>query len=265
MKEYYPSDSNDELQLTREFQSVSNDLTTSLICQFLPPASQNILDGVKVELTRNSKSLRLDCPSTLVAARLFKMSGTISLAIYGLKETLKLGFVPKLEILCTGQQFIPKLCTEKLVRDSLMATNRKNQTAQNLVMSELDLDLNELYRNQHPIYLTQMSDQKVLFANQAALNSNNRSAGELVGQEITALWDDDVLSELMKRLEQDGELWQYSYPGYRWSREAGSPVWRRDRYMFVANYKLVDFLGSRCRFCTITSAEKLQTGVAQLA
>jgi hypothetical protein len=68
----------------------------------------------------------------------------------------------------------------------------------------------------------------------------------------------DVLRELMERLQRDGELRQYNYPGYRWSREPGSPIWRRDLYMFVANYKLLEFLGSVCRFCTILSAEKIQ-------
>lgn len=39
----------------------------------------------------------------------------------------------------------------------------------------------------------------------------------MLGKEITALWDDDVLSELMARLQRDGELRQYNYPGYRCS------------------------------------------------
>lgn len=253
----YQSDNSEELQLEREFQTASNYLVGSLLCKFLPTASYQVLEGVTIELITNSKSLRFDCPSATVAARVFKMSKAISLAIYGLKETLRLGFIPKLEILCGGQQFIPKLNAEKLVKDYFMTTSSQNQPMPSLVISELDLDLNELYRQQNPIYITQMSDQKVLFANRAALMSNNRSAGEVVGKEITALWDDDVLSELMVRLERDGQLWQYNYRGYRWSRELASPIWRRDRYMFVANYKLVEFLGSVCRFCTITSAEKM--------
>ncbi len=107
-----------------------------------------------------------------------------------------------------------------------------------------------------------MSDQKVLFANRAALMANNRNAGEMVGKEVTPLWDDDVLTELMNRLQQDGELWQYNYPGYRWSKDPDSPIWRRDRFMFVANYKMVEFLGSACRFCVITSAEKMSRSAA---
>ncbi|HLO49487.1 MAG TPA: PAS domain-containing protein [Kamptonema sp.] len=250
----YQSDNSEELQLEREFQAASNYLVGSLLCKFLPTASYQVLEGVTIQLITNTKSLRFDCPSPTVAARVFKMSKTISLAIYGLKEVLKLGFIPKLEILCAGQQFIPKLNAEKLIKDCFMMTSAQNQPLPNV---ELDLDLNDLYRQQNPIYITQMSDQKVLFANRAALVSNNRSAGEVVGKEITALWDDEVLSTLMVSLERDRQLWQYNYRGYRWSRESDSPIWRRDRYMFVANYKLVEFLGSVCRFCTITSAEKM--------
>ncbi|WP_449418047.1 hypothetical protein [Phormidium nigroviride] len=252
----YQSDNSEELQLEREFQATSNYLVGSLLCKFLPTASHQVLEGVNIELITNTRTLRFDCPSAIVAARIFKMSKVISLAIYGLKETMKLGFIPKLEIVCAGQQFIPKLNAEKLVKDCFM-TSSHNQPMSNIATSELDLDLNDLYRHQNPIYITQMSDQKVLFANRAALLSNNRSAGEVVGKEITALWDDDILNELMVRLERDRQLWQYNYRGYRWSREPASPIWRRDRYMFVANYKLVEFLGSVCRFCTITSAEKM--------
>jgi hypothetical protein len=252
----YSSDNSEELQLEREFKTASNYLVSSLLCKFLPTSSHQVLEGVNIELITNKKSLRFDCPSAMVAARIFKLSKVISLAIYGLKETMKLGFIPKLEIFCAGQPFIPKLNAEKLVKDCFM-TSSKNQSIPNIVVSELDLDLNDLYRQQNPIYITQMSDQKVLFANRAALMSNNRSAGEVVGKEITALWDDEVLTELMLRLERDRQLWQYHYRGYRWSREQTSPIWRRDRYVFVANYKLVEFLGSVCRFCTITSAEKM--------
>lgn len=262
MRDSYQGDGSDELQLEREFQAASNYLVCALLCKFLPRNNHQALEGVKIKLVPNSKTLRFDCPSTQVAARLFKIAKLLSLATYGLKETLKLGFVPKLEILCNGQQFIPKLNAEKLMKDSFMTAISDSRATESPLFSELGLDLNELYQNQNPIYITQMSDQKVLFANRSALASNNRSAGEVVGKEITALWDDDVLNELMNRLERDGELWQYSYPGYRWSREPNSPIWRRDRYMFVANYKLVEFLGSVCRFCTITSAEKVQVQVS---
>ncbi len=253
----YQGDNGEELQLEKEFQRSSNALTTAVFYQFIPAETKKILADVKIQLITDAKILRFDCPSRRIAARLFKMSNLISFAVYGLKENLQLNFIPKLEILCTGQQFIPRLNPEKLVMDSLTAENQEKVPGTNLVIAELDLDLNELYQNPNPIYITQMSDQKVLFANRAALISNNRAAGEMVGKEIVALWDDDILQELMNRLERDRELWQYNYPGYRWAKGENSRIWQRDRYMFSANYKLVDFLGSMCRYCIITSAEKM--------
>jgi hypothetical protein len=251
------NESSDELQLEREFQSASDGLVGTLVTKLVPSSElKRILEEVKIQLNSDTKSLRFDCPSGTVAAQLFKMSHVIALAIYGLRETLQLRFIPQIEIFCTGQQFIPRLNPEKILRDSLMGTNADSQSFRNLGVSELDLNLNELYGDRHPIYITQMSDQKVLFANRAALMANNRNAGEMVGKEVTPLWDDDILVELMNRLQRDGELWQYSYPGYRWSREPGSPIWRRERFMFTADYKMVEFLGSTCRFCVITGAEK---------
>lgn len=251
-------ESRDELQLEREFQFASDGLVGSLINKLVPSSElKRLLEDVKIQLIPDTKSLRFDCPSGAMAARLFRMSNVMALAVYGVRETLQLRFIPQIEIFCMGQQFIPRLNPEKILRDNLMTTSSEHQPVRNLNVSELDLDLNELYRDRHPIYITQMSDQKVLFANRAALEANNRNAGEMVGKEVTPLWDDDVLTELMNRLQRDGELWQYNYPGYRWSKDPGSPIWRRDRFMFVANYKMVEFLGSACRFCVITGAEKI--------
>lgn len=260
MWKFYSDNNNEKNSLEREFQEASHSVVCSALYKFLPKDLQTSLEGVHINLKADTKTLRFDCPSTTVAARLFKRANFLSLAIYGLKESLELGFTPQLEIFCTGEQFIPRLSPQKLLKDSFMTSFYDNQCFSNLI-GELDLDLNQLYRNSNPVYITQMSDQKVLFANRVALISNNRSAGDMVGKEATPLWDDEVLSQLMQRLENDKKLWQYGYPGYRWAREENSPIWRRDRYMFVANYKLVEFLGSVCRFCVITSAEKIQAQV----
>ncbi|WP_246260010.1 hypothetical protein [Oxynema aestuarii] len=252
---------NSESSLEKTFQNSSDSLLFKVLCQFVSCEIQESLTSTRIGLDSDAKTIQFDCPSKAGAARLLRMSNSIAFAIYGVKETLKLGFLPKLEILCNGQPFIPRLSPEKLVSDNFMSSSNVNHSISSAELADLDLDLNELYRDRDPVYITQMFDQKVLFANQSALQSNNRAAGEMVGKEITALWDDDVLSQLIGRLERDRQLWQYSYPGYRWSRDPNSRIWRRDRYMFVANYKLVEFLGSICRFCVITSAEKIQTPV----
>jgi hypothetical protein len=256
----YQGDSENSSRLEREWKVASDLAVWNQLCKFLPPEVQDIFEGgVKVELIRKSGSLRFDCPTAGMAARLFSFSGLISLAACGLKESMKLSFIPRLEIYCNGQQFTPRINPEKLLKESFMTKENAPRNVRSLGLNALVLDLNELYANENPIYITQMSDQKVLFANRTALVCNNRSAGDMLGKEITALWDDEVLSELMERLQRDGELREYNYPGYRWSREPGSPIWRRDLYMFVANYKLLEFLGSVCRFCTILSAEKIQS------
>lgn len=246
------------LELEREFQTAYSQLLHSMLSKFLSPEARRALEEVKIQLMLNRRTLQFDCSSPKAAARLFKFSKVLALAVYGLKESLPIPFIPKLEILCSGQQFLPRINTEKLLKESLNSTG-SHLDSNKSITSSLEIDLNEIYRNASPTYITQMSDQKVLFANQAALDCNHRTAGEMVGKAVTALWDDDVLNVLMNRLDSDRSLYQYSYPGYRWSKEKDSSLWRRDRYMFVANYKLVYFLGSLCRLCTITEADKLGT------
>ncbi len=251
-----PNDHSD-CQLAREFKAISNLYLLRLFSQFLPGELHSYFHEVTLHLKLDSKLMQFDCPSEKVAARLLKISNSIALAIYGMKETLEMGFIPHIEILCLGKRFIPLINPKLMIKESLMSSSFEEQSQRNLPQNHPDIDLNELYGTSHPIYITQMSDQKVLFANKVALNVNKRTAGEMVGKEVTALWDDDVLNNLMKQLERDRELWQYHYPGYRWAKEESSPMWRRDRYMFVANYKLIEFLGSVCRLCVITSAEKI--------
>lgn len=248
---------NCDRQLDCEFKLASNWVVYRIFSQFLTPDIQPYFQDVTLLLQPELQRIQLNCPSQKVAARLLKVSRAIALAVYGLKETLQMGFIPKIEILCSGERFVPIVNPETLVKESLSSGKIEERQDPYFTQTQRGFDLNELYADAHAVYITQMSDQKVLFANPAAIAANQRSAGEVVGKEVTALWDDDVLTELMQRLERDKNLWQYSYPGYRWSQEENSRIWRRDRYMFVANYKLVEFLGSVCRLCAITSAEKI--------
>lgn len=256
-----PSDNGDRYQAEQEYTGVTDSLVYSVLKNFMSSEIDRNFEDVKIELIQDKKLLQLDCPSVTIAAGLLKISNRICLAVYGLKETLQLRFIPNIEILCAGKQFIPIINPDSLVRDTLMTNCSDNWQDNNSMISDLEIDLNELYRNKNAIYITQMQDQKVLFANKVALAANNRSAGDMVGKEVTALWDDDVLDRLIQSLQRDKKLWQYNYPGYRWSKEPNSAIWRRDRYMFVANYKLVEFLGAVCRFCIITSAEKIESAL----
>lgn len=114
-------------------------------------------------------SLRFDCPTVAIAVRLFSFSGFLSLAACGLKESLKLSCIPRLEIYCNGQQLTPRINPEKLLKESFMRKENELHNLGNFVIPALGLELNELYANQNPIYITQMSDQKVLFANRTAV------------------------------------------------------------------------------------------------
>jgi hypothetical protein len=62
-----------------------------------------------------------------------------------------------------------------------------------LIIPELEVDLNAIYNNPLPVYINQLSDQKVLFANPAALKAQGKKPTEFLGESAAALNDPEEL------------------------------------------------------------------------
>lgn len=121
-----------------------------------------------------------------------------------------------------------------------------------LVIPELDVDLNAIYTDLRPVYITQISNQKVLFANIAALRAQNKTPEEFLGESAFALNDPEELMERDLRISE-ASLNEYSYQGFRWYKtEEGQ--WLLCRMDFVSNFRKINFLGIECRLGMVLSA-----------
>lgn len=119
-------------------------------------------------------------------------------------------------------------------------------------MDYRDLDLfTEVHSSETSAAIIRLRDQKVLLANQKILTSSGKTAGDITGKKITALWDPDNLEELNDLLERNGQLTDYEYKAYSWVREEDSCLWRRRRKTYGSDFRLVEYLGEPCRlsFC----------------
>jgi len=113
----------------------------------------------------------------------------------------------------------------------------------------------ESYSSEFPVWITRMTDQKVLLCNQLAIDTQQKDPTELLGESIVPLWDNDPLEVMIRYLQRDQQLVNYENPGYRWVKENNSPIWKRARYVFVTDYRITTFLGQPCRISFTKSAE----------
>ena len=119
---------------------------------------------------------------------------------------------------------------------------------------DTDLAL-EAYSSEFPVWITRMTDQKVLLCNQLAIDTQQKDPAELLGESIVPLWDNDPLETMIQYLQCDQTLTNYENPGYRWVKEDNSPIWKRTRFIFVTDYRITTFLGQPCRISFTKSAE----------
>lgn len=129
-------------------------------------------------------------------------------------------------------------------------TNTMSTSLPNMDFRDLDL-FTEVHSSETSAAIIRLRDQKVLLANQKILASSGKTAGDITGKKITALWDPDKLEELNDLLEQNGQLTDYEYKAYSWVREEDSSLWQRRRNTYGSDFRLVKYLGELCRlsFC----------------
>ncbi|MBD2180607.1 hypothetical protein H6S82_01980 [Planktothrix sp. FACHB-1355] len=138
--------------------------------------------------------------------------------------------------------------------------NQPNSDPKNNLLPELGFDLNELYCNPLPVYINQISDQRVVFANPAALAAQGKKPIEFLGESAAALNDPDELERRDAMLIRDGFLSEYQYNALRWYKDEETQLWRRKRMNFCSNFRRINFLGESCRLAIVLQA--VETGKA---
>lgn len=121
-------------------------------------------------------------------------------------------------------------------------------------IEQSQIDFAALYGSSNPVYIQQIADQRILFANGAALAAQQKTAAELIGSDGSALDDQSELDKMHEYLLRDRVIEQYEFPGWRFYKD-DSGMWRRKRMIFIENFTFVSFLGEVCRIGEVLSAE----------
>lgn len=112
-------------------------------------------------------------------------------------------------------------------------------------MSELKLDLNELYRSPHPTYIVTMDGEILLFANPAAFSANQNILDRFFGQSFAAFSYPEELESRKSMLRSQKKLTNYEYKGLNWYQDGDQ--WRRKEVKIIGEQSIVEFLGLECR------------------
>jgi len=139
-------------------------------------------------------------------------------------------------------------------------TAKKNleSSESELIIPELEIDLNSIYNNPLPVYINQLSDQKVLFANPAALKAQGKKPAEFLGESAAALNEPEELEYRDSLIIKDSFLNEYRYNALRWYKEPETHLWRRKRMEFYSNFRKINYLGEPCRLAVVLEA--VETG-----
>lgn len=133
------------------------------------------------------------------------------------------------------------------------------ELAMSATFTQTDFDLGDLYRNPNPVYITQLSDQTVLFANPAALRVQRKTPKQFLGENAAALNDPDELEYRDRILRtSSGKLTEYEYSALRWYIEEEFGLWFRKRMNFCSNFSIINYLDVPCRLGVVLSAEEVR-------
>ena len=143
----------------------------------------------------------------------------------------------------------------KSQQNSIFST-KQSLKSENLALfiPEIEVDLNLLYNNPLPVYINQLSDQKVLFANPAALKAQGKKPAEFLGESAAALNDPEELEYRDSLVIKDGFINEYQYSALRWYRDPETNFWRRKRMNFCSNFRQINYLGEECRLAIVLEA-----------
>lgn len=214
----------------------------------------------RCKITFTDRSIQIKTPNTMVALALKNYKTELAQWAINFRKELTQVFFPG----CKNRpfEFPTSLIEDNASHNCLGIINWLASQKENYSMVNFDINpardadiATEAFHSEYPVWVTRMTDQKVMLCNQLAINTQQKDPTELLGESIVPLWDNDPLEVMVQYLTRDQQLTNYENPGYRWVREGDSPIWKRAKYIFVTDYRLVTFLGQPCRISFTKSAE----------
>lgn len=123
-----------------------------------------------------------------------------------------------------------------------------------IIPEDRDAELaEEAYSNKiKACWIIDQHTQEVLLANRVALDANHKPPREMLGKDISALWDENALQMLTEAVNNDRVIYDHTNIGFRWAMEEDR--WFRKKHTFCVDYKLVNFLGRVARFEVVKEA-----------
>lgn len=244
------AETSDAWQATRKFQQALHKLFLDLV-----PAGKELVE--QCSLNVSSSLIEINCPSAEVVIAMSEYVESLSVGIWQMARYLRLSSVPKACISVGGLQIFPAWNPCRFLK-SVFGIQSSAAFPENR-----DIDFEAAHYDDCAIYITQMHDQTIVYANPAALRANSKAPEEMIGKDCIALWDDEHLLYLCETLPNAGHMTEHCYPGLRWVKDEKNRSWRRDRYIFVSDYEyLPDHNGVPSRFCRIKQAVKVASGSA---
>ena len=132
-----------------------------------------------------------------------------------------------------------------------------------LTSAELPVDLTEIYKNENPVYFTNMIDESIMFCNPKALEAQQKTVQQLLNRSSLPLNNHDELAKRNRLIQTDKKLTGYEFVAWRWFQTMESingvtyETHKRKEHSFVGNFMMFDFLGVPCRMSEIVVAEPL--------
>lgn len=126
-----------------------------------------------------------------------------------------------------------------------------------LIVPELDLDFNTLYFNSNPVYISDLTDGSMLFANPQALTAQQKNLPDFL-RTAAALDNPEDLAyrtKLLCEVGGTGRLTDFEYKGYRWFKEQDTGIYRLKEMNFVSFFARVSLFNTDCRLAITLSAE----------
>lgn len=181
------------------------------------------------------------------------------------EEIVILDFADRVILKCVNtsltRSWEPKKQIEE-VKQSMVLKNRvpeEGSTSNDgyLIVPELDLDFNALYFNPNPVYITDLTDGSMLFANPQALTAQQKNLPDLL-RTAAALDNPEDLAyrtKLLCEVGGTGRLTDFEYKGYRWFKEPDTGIYRLKEMNFVSFFARVSLFNTDCRLAITLSAE----------
>ena len=122
------------------------------------------------------------------------------------------------------------------------------------ILNRQEIDMNSLCRSQNLAYIVAMHNEMLLFANDAALEANQKKLDEFVGENVATLNFPEELEKRNRLLRVDKKLTNYEYKAMNWYKDGD--LWRRKTMNLVADIQLIEFGGRICRLGIDLMAEE---------